>query len=268
MIDANYYAIIPANVRYDTKISDKAKLLYGEITALANKEGYCWASNAYFAELFGVNKKSISRNIQELVDRGYIISRIIYEGKMIKERRLYINNPTNNIIGCTEIISPIHKKEDTPIYKKEDSPIHKIVEENNTSINNTSINNIYSQIIDYLNKKVDTKYRSTSKKTKSLITARLNEGFTKEDFYKVIDNKSSEWLGTNMQQYLRPETLFGTKFEGYLNQKAGVISNGGNNRIRSIGQNIKKSQEFEVPRKKSRYGELNEEDRKRAMELI
>lgn len=268
MIDANYYAIIPANVRYDTKISDKAKLLYGEITALANKEGYCWASNAYFAELFEVNKKSISRNIQELVDRGYVISRIIYEGKMIKERRLYINNSMNNIIGGSEIIAPIRKNKDTPIHKNEDRPIHKIVEDNNTSINNTSINNIYSQIIDYLNKKVDTKYRSTSKKTKSLIAARLNEGFTEEDFYKVIDNKTNEWLGTSMQQYLRPETLFGTKFEGYLNQKVGGISNESNNRIRSIGQNTEKSKEFEIPRKQSIYGELNEEDRRRAMELI
>ena len=47
----------------------------------------------------------------------------------------------------------------------------------------------------------------------------IPEGFTKEDFIKVIDNKVNEWLGTDMERYLRPETLFGIKFEGYLNQK-------------------------------------------------
>ncbi|WP_368263442.1 phage replisome organizer N-terminal domain-containing protein [Clostridium disporicum] len=79
--------------------------------------------------------------------------------------------------------------------------------------------NIYSEIIDYLNSKANTNYRVNNKKTRASINARITEGFTIDDFKKVIDIKSSEWLNTNMQQYLRPETLFGTKFEGYLNQK-------------------------------------------------
>ncbi|MDU6340727.1 MAG: phage replisome organizer N-terminal domain-containing protein [Clostridium sp.] len=79
--------------------------------------------------------------------------------------------------------------------------------------------NIYSKIIDYLNSKANTNYRVNNKKTRASINARIAEGFTIDDFKKVIDIKSSEWLNTNMQQYLRPETLFGTKFEGYLNQK-------------------------------------------------
>lgn len=79
--------------------------------------------------------------------------------------------------------------------------------------------NIYSEIIDYLNSKANTNYRVNNKKTRASINARISEGFTIDDFKKVIDIKSAEWLNTNMQQYLRPETLFGTKFEGYLNQK-------------------------------------------------
>lgn len=78
---------------------------------------------------------------------------------------------------------------------------------------------IYSEIIDYLNSKVNTNYRVSNKKTRVSINARIAEGFTIDDFKKVIDIKSAEWINTNMQQYLRPETLFGTKFEGYLNQK-------------------------------------------------
>ncbi|KOC47746.1 hypothetical protein ADU86_03880 [Clostridium botulinum] len=96
-----------------------------------------------------------------------------------------------------------------------------------SSINNSSIN--IKDIISYLNKKANTSYRATTRKTKELIVARENEGFTEKDFYTVIDKKSKEWLGTNMEIYLRPATLFGSKFEGYLNQKVVKISNSNNN---------------------------------------
>lgn len=76
-----------------------------------------------------------------------------------------------------------------------------------------------TDIVDYLNSKADTKFKSSSKKTKSLIHARFEDGFTVDDFYTVIDKKCEEWKGTEWEKYIRPETLFGTKFEGYLNQK-------------------------------------------------
>lgn len=80
----------------------------------------------------------------------------------------------------------------------------------------------YREIISYLNVQTSSAYKPASKKTKELINARWNEGFTLEDFKKVIDNKTAEWLNDdNMSQYLRPVTLFGTKFESYLNQKGG-----------------------------------------------
>ena len=69
-----------------------------------------------------------------------------------------------------------------------------------------------------LNKVTGSNYKATSKKTQSLIRARLLDGFTIDDFQTVITKKAKEWQGTDMAQYLRPETLFGTKFEGYLNQ--------------------------------------------------
>lgn len=77
----------------------------------------------------------------------------------------------------------------------------------------------YEKIVDYLNSKTNSHYRPTSKATRRLIKARYNEGFTDIDFKTVIDKKCAEWLQDgNMVQYLRPETLFGTKFEAYLNQ--------------------------------------------------
>lgn len=96
----------------------------------------------------------------------------------------------------------------------------------NNNINNNKINNnkyiysLFDEIIDYLNEKTGKHYRSSTPKTKTLINARLKEGFTLEDFKQVIDNKVNEWINDKkMNQYLRPETLFGTKFEGYLNQE-------------------------------------------------
>lgn len=68
----SYYAIIPADVRYDKRLKPNAKLLYGEITALCNEKGYCWANNQYFANLYEVNTKTISRWISQLADLKYI----------------------------------------------------------------------------------------------------------------------------------------------------------------------------------------------------
>lgn len=78
----------------------------------------------------------------------------------------------------------------------------------------------FQEVVEYLNEKAETKYRHTGSKTQTLIKARYSEGFSLDDFKKVIDIKVNEWLNDkSMNKYLRPETLFGTKFESYLNQK-------------------------------------------------
>ena len=119
-MNKGYYAIIPANVRYDKSLTPNAKLLYGEITALCNEKGYCWAGNDYFAGLYNVSKTSISKWVSALRDCGYINIQLEYaEGtKQILHR--YI----------TLVKDPIEEKLNTPIEDK------LIV--NNTPINNTS----------------------------------------------------------------------------------------------------------------------------------
>ena len=90
----SYYAIIPAFVRYDQNLTANAKLLYGEITALCNEKGYCFARNKYFADLYGVSNVSISKWINQLKDYGYIKIKMIYkqESKEIETREMYITN--------------------------------------------------------------------------------------------------------------------------------------------------------------------------------
>ena len=73
------------------------------------------------------------------------------------------------------------------------------------------------EIVEYLNEQLGTSYRSNTNATRKHIIARLKEGYTVEDFKKVIDLKIKEWRNTDMSKYLRPETLFGAKFESYLN---------------------------------------------------
>ena len=92
----------------------------------------------------------------------------------------------------------------------------------------------YQEIVDYLNMKANTNYKHTSKKTQDLIKARWREGFDLTHFQQVIDIKASQWIdNTEMSGYLRPITLFGTKFESYLNEKIvqrkGVYKGGSTN---------------------------------------
>lgn len=83
------------------------------------------------------------------------------------------------------------------------------------------------EIVSYLNMRIGTRYRYQAQTTQKHIRARLNEHFTVDDFKTVIDKKYAEWNGTNMSKFLRPETLFGTKFESYLNQSQEKSSSGG-----------------------------------------
>lgn len=105
-------------------------------------------------------------------------------------------------------------------------PLENQVQLNTNTLNTKELNtniikeNITKEIIDYLNLKANTRYKYNTPDTVKHIKARLNEGFTLEDFKKVIDVKVSKWLDDEkMNDYLRPKTLFGTKFEDYLNEK-------------------------------------------------
>lgn len=115
----------------------------------------------------------------------------------------------------SEIKTETHQDVNVYVNSKEDKGV---IGEEETKLESNK--KLYVDIIGYLNAKTGSNYKATTAKTKQLIQARLNEKFTLEDFKMVIDKKTKEWLeNEEMSKYLRPETLFGTKFEGYLNQK-------------------------------------------------
>ena len=95
---------------------------------------------------------------------------------------------------------------------------------------------IYGEIIDYLNECTGQAYKSSSKQTQSIIDARIKEGNTIDDFKKVIAIKSKKWLNTEYQDYLRPSTLFGGKFESYLNESVIIKDTKQKNSFETVNQ--------------------------------
>ena len=130
----SYYAIIPAVVRYDTRLSASEKLMYGELTCLTNKLGYCYASNSYFSKLYDKDTSTISRWVNHLEECGYITIAYDREGKQIIKRIIkMVNLPSSVLQNCNEGIEFLQGG-----YCKKRK-------ENITSINNTSNNNIYPE---------------------------------------------------------------------------------------------------------------------------
>lgn len=103
----NYYAIIPATIRYDKDLSPNAKLLYGEITALSNDKGYCWANNQYFEELYNISDRTVRNLLKQLSDRHYIS--VIIENNT--KRKIFIYDTPEEIFrGRGKIISSPQEK--------------------------------------------------------------------------------------------------------------------------------------------------------------
>ncbi|WP_138158752.1 helix-turn-helix domain-containing protein [Peptoniphilus catoniae] len=235
----NYFSIMTAEVRYDEDLTANAKILYSEITALANKDGYCYANNNYFSKLYKVSNVTISRWISQLVDKGYI-KRVIEKKEGSNEitgRRLYpvINedaiedeeieiknqddiDANNNLPINNNDNTPINKNVKRPINKNVKPPINKNVKDNNTSINNTSINNnnppnpplkkggeeedFYKLILETWNTLPIDNIQKITPRRKKNINARIKE-YSQDDFIKAIKeiNNSSFLIGNNSKNW-------------------------------------------------------------------
>jgi SOS-response transcriptional repressor LexA len=154
-LQKSYYAIIPANVRYDKDLPANAKLLYGEITALCNEKGYCWAGNSYFSELYKVTNRTISGWINALEQKGYI------------DRTIVRNKETQQVEK--RIISISESKPVENNFLPYGKNLHEGIEENfrkNITVINTTNNNTYSnefeQFWNEYPRKVDKKKAHTS----------------------------------------------------------------------------------------------------------
>lgn len=198
------------------------------------KDGKKWVYNTYKdwqEQMPFWSEKTIKRTIKSLEEQGLLLSAnynalkkdktkwytIDYEKLAeieIDGRALKVSQSGQNVTASSGTNGP----------NKEDSLSQALPESTTESTSKSSTNKEipFSEIIMYLNNKTNSNYKPGTRKTKELITARWNEGFTLEDFKRVIDLKTGEWLNDpKWSKYLRPETLFGSKFESYCNQKSG-----------------------------------------------
>jgi uncharacterized phage protein (TIGR02220 family) len=185
-----------------------------------------------FADQFGVSKKQVQEAIYRLRDNGFIVvelRNIVTETKQTLANVTFLA-PVPQAIYEITYPSPFQKG-DVSLSKGRRVPLEGETYTETTTETTTEIDNIlsfeeiepqkdvipYQEIVDYLNLKAGTSYRHSTSSTQKLIRARWNEGFRLDDFKQVIDNMTAKWKGDpKMEQYLRPQTLFGTKFESYL----------------------------------------------------
>lgn len=193
-------------------------------------DGYTWTYNSQKAltELFPFwNRAKIQRIIASLENQGLVIkgnyNQLAYDRTtwyaLPKFEQSLVQNQT---VNCSNLNKTTFKNEppipiNYQLTKQLTTDNKDIVEQSST----TSVP--YKEIVDYLNQKTNKNFKYTSKATQRLINARFKEKFTVDDFKTVIDTKTSQWLkDKKMSAYLRPDTLFGTKFESYLNEQVNV----------------------------------------------
>ena len=211
----------------ETTLSEK--VLFLEINNLSMLDKGCIASNSHFADTLGVKKEAISRLISSLEKKGYINTKIV-DGTRNHSRIITINKmlSTDNKMlfrGKQNVNTPLTNCLET----KENKTINK------TSNNKSKQKELCERVISYFNSKTGKNIKAIDSNIK-IIQARLNENeYTFEDFKYVIDIKFAEWVNDiKMSKYIQPSTLFGSKFDQYLNQdidhiqqalESGLISN-------------------------------------------
>lgn len=215
------FTTINNDILSDTELSFKAKGLFSYLWSLPDDWVYYETEVAKHST---DGRGSVRSGLKELEEKGYL--------KRERER-----NDKGQLVNADWQLA------DTPMFKKrtlDKRTLDKRTLENRTLLNTNltnekltkeehtnnsrakpdSIADEVKTIVGYLNEKTKSTYRTTTRETKRLIKARLNEGFTVDDFKTVIDKKTAVWFNdTKMKNYLRPTTLFGPKFEEYLNEK-------------------------------------------------
>nr|DAH78585.1 MAG TPA: hypothetical protein [Caudoviricetes sp.] len=200
---------IPAEVWLDERLNPLEKVILMEIDSLDCGENGCYASNEYIAGFCQCSESKVAHAVTRLVEFGYV-SRKSFDGRqrILQSRLAKFARQT-----CKVCKADVQSLQESNIDSNKDinSSIKKEYKESPQDSDFTVA------VVDYLNEKAGTHYRAGVAKTQSLIKARASEGFTEADFRTVIDKKCADWIGTEYEQYLRPQTLFGTKFESYLN---------------------------------------------------
>ncbi|RFU63685.1 replication protein [Peribacillus saganii] len=186
--------------------------------------GRKWIYNTYKDwqnQLTFWSESTIKRTIKKLEKDGYLISGNWNRSKMDKTKWYTIDYEKLMNLEEELMVHPAAQNEplNAPDADMEEPVLDQAIPE--ITQETTAENKIpYAEIIAYLNEKTNSCYKASTQQTRNLIRKRWKEGFILEDFKRVIDQKATEWKNPQWSKYLRPETLFGTKFESYLNQRS------------------------------------------------
>lgn len=193
---------IPKSIWLDKRLNALDKVILTEIDSLDQGERGCYASNKHIADFCQCSERKVSESVSNLIKYGYVRVQS-FDGRQreLRSRLAEVTKQTSKICEADK----------------------QNLRESNTSTK-PDTNTDIKYIVEYLNEKTGKSFKPNTQATQKHIKARLAEGFTVEDFKKVIDNQCAKWKGSDWEQYLRPSTLFGTKFENYLN--SGVKTNG------------------------------------------
>ena len=196
----------------DLGLKGNELLIYACIYGFSQAENQVFnGSLQYLADWTNSTKQGVMKCLKSLVEKGYIVK----TDKMINGVKFCEYHATE----LTGVLNKVDRGMQQSLMGGIKQSLPNNIVPDNKEDNIGDKKDIYTRICSRLNEKAGTNYRPTSKATQRHINARLAEGFTVDDFLKVIDVKCAEWAGTDMGKYLRPETLFGSKFENYLNQQ-------------------------------------------------
>lgn len=194
----------------------------------------------YLADWTNSTKQGVSKSLKSLVDKGLIdkIEKFVNGVKFCEYRTTKFNGVYNKVTqGMQQSLMGGMQQSLTNNIDTDNTE--------NKNRNNNRHTLAVREIVEYLNQKAGMQYRSGSKATQQHINARLAEGYTVEDFKTVIDKKCADWKGTDYEQYLRPSTLFGTKFENYLNAARSTRTNQ-NQQSQQNGQQFQFSSKYDI----------------------
>lgn len=203
-----------------TKLNLKGNelLAYAVIYGFSQTDGAKYTgSRKYLAEWCGCSLATIDRTLDSLVNKG-LISKAAYitpHGYRAVEYAAILTDMTATQTPAATKTA----QADTTRFQSPNTEPQPLIDEPQTPAQPKEPDPT-EEVIEHLNSRAGTRYKATTANTRKLIRARLREGFTVEDMRLVIDKKCAEWLNNrDMAQYLRPETLFGNKFESYLNAR-------------------------------------------------
>ena len=206
------------------KLSNNAKIMYALLynrldLSLESKwhdrngQVFMYFTTAEFCEELGCSEKTVTKIKKELVTSG-----------LLREERQGLTKPNRLYILGPKIVKreppepekiPSRTVENTALDTQEVQTIKTDIRK--TDIDNNKLS-IYKEIISYLNLKAKKNFKVNTASHQKFIKARLKEGYVLEDFKKVVDVMVAKWKGTEYEQYLQPQTLFGNKMDNYLNQ--------------------------------------------------